>query len=68
VEECKYLSLCTKLKSKLIKDFNLKPDKQNLIEQKMEKALNSLVEETIFLNRTTTAQALRSTINKWNLR
>jgi hypothetical protein len=29
-----YLSLCTKLKSKWIKDLNIYPDKLNLIEEK----------------------------------
>jgi len=47
-----YLSPCTKLKSKWIKDLNLKPDTHNLID---------------FLNRTPIAQALRSRIDKWNL-
>jgi hypothetical protein len=34
-----YLSLCTKLKSKWIKDLNIKPDALNLIEEKVRKSL-----------------------------
>jgi hypothetical protein len=34
-----YLSPCTKLKSKWIKDFNIKPDTVNLIEEKVGKSL-----------------------------
>ena len=34
-----FLSPCTKLKSKWIKDFNIKPDTLNLIEEKVGKSL-----------------------------
>ena len=34
-----YLSPCTKLKSKLIKDLNIKPDTPNVIEEKVGKSL-----------------------------
>jgi hypothetical protein len=34
-----YLSPCTKLKSKWIKDVNIKPDTLNLIEEKVGKCL-----------------------------
>jgi hypothetical protein len=34
-----YLSSCTKLKYKWIKDFNVKPDTLNLIEEKVRKSL-----------------------------
>ena len=34
-----YLSPCTKLKSKWIKDINIKPDTLNLIEEKIGKSL-----------------------------
>jgi hypothetical protein len=46
-----YLSPCTKLKSKWIKDLNLKPDTQNLIEEKMENSLE-LTGKEYFLKRT----------------
>jgi hypothetical protein len=35
-----YLSPCTKLKSKRIMDFNIKPDTLNLIEEKVGKSLH----------------------------
>jgi hypothetical protein len=55
-----YLSPCTKLKSKGIKNFNIKPDSLNLIEKKMGKNLECIGTEDSFLNRrTSVAQALR---------
>jgi hypothetical protein len=62
-----YLSPCTKLKSKWIKDHNIKPDTLNLIEEKVEKSLEFIVTRENFLNRTPMAHALRSTIDKWDL-
>ena len=61
-----YLSLCTKLKSKWIKDLNVKPDTLNLIEQKMGNGLELLSTGDNFLNRTPVAQVLRPRINKWD--
>jgi hypothetical protein len=43
-----YLSPCTKLKSKWIKDFNIKPDTLNLIEDKVERVFNSLAQGKLF--------------------
>jgi hypothetical protein len=40
-----YLSLCTNLKSKWIKDFNIKPDTLNLNEEKVGKSLELIVIE-----------------------
>ena len=37
-----HLTPCTKLKSNWIKDLNIKPDILNLIEEKAERAWNSL--------------------------
>ena len=62
-----YLSPCTKLKSKWIKDLNIKPDKLNLIEDKLGKGLELIGTGGNFLNRTSMAHALRSRIDKWNL-
>jgi hypothetical protein len=59
-----YLSPCSKLKSKLIKDLNIKPDTLNLIEKKVGKSLKLIGTGEIFLNRNPMAQALRSTIDK----
>ena len=61
-----YLSPFTKLKSKWIKDCNIKPGTLNLIEEKMGNNLEHIGTGDNFLNRT--AQALRSTINKWDLK
>jgi hypothetical protein len=62
-----FLSPCTKLKSKWIKDLHLKQDTLNLIGEKLVKSLEHLGIEEIFLNRTPIAYALRSTINKWGV-
>ena len=62
-----YLSSCTKLKSKWIKDLNIKSDTVNLIEKKLENTLESIGTGGNFLNKIPMAQALRPTIDKWGL-
>ena len=62
-----YLSPCTKFKSEWIKDFNVKPDKINLIELKVGKSLELTGSGDNFLNRRPKAPVLRSTIDKWEL-
>jgi hypothetical protein len=62
-----YLSPCTKLKSKWIKDLNMKPDTLNLTEGKMGKSLELIGTGGNFLNRIPVAHALRSRIGKWDL-
>jgi hypothetical protein len=62
-----FLSSCTKLKSRWIKDLHIKPDTLKLIEKKVEKRLEHMVTGEIFLNRTLIAYALRSRIDKWDL-
>jgi hypothetical protein len=62
-----YLSPCTKLKSKWIKDFNIKPDKMNQIEKKVGNCLECIGTKGNFLNRTPTSQVLKLAINKWDL-
>jgi len=59
-----FLSACSKLKSKWIKDLHIKPDRLIQIEGKCGKALNT---EGIFPSRTPMAYVLRSTINRWDL-
>jgi hypothetical protein len=59
-----YLSLFTQLKSKWIKDLNIKPDTLNLIEEKVGNTLKYIGTRDNFLNRTPTVQTLRSTMNK----
>ena len=62
-----YLSLCTKLKPKWIKDFNIKPATLNLIEEKVGSTLKHIGTGDHFLNITPVSQTLRKTINKWDL-
>ena len=62
-----YLSPCTKLKSKWIKDLNMKPATLNLIEKKVGSTLERIGTGNHFLNRSPAAQTLRETINKWDL-
>ena len=62
-----FLSLCTKLKFKWIKDFNIKPDTLNVIEEKVGKSLQLVVTRGNFQNRNPMAHALRSKIGIWNL-
>jgi hypothetical protein len=61
------LSPFTKLKSKWIKDLNMKPDTLNLIEEKVVKNLELIGMGGNFLNRTPMAHALRLRIDRWNL-
>ena len=62
-----FLSPCTKLKSKWIKDLHRKPDTLKLIEEKVEKSLEHMGTGEIFLSRTPMAYALRTRIDKWDL-
>ena len=62
-----YLSPCTKLKSKRIKDINIKQDRLNLIEEKVGNCLEHFATGDSFLNKTPMAQAVRSIIDKWDL-
>ena len=62
-----YLSPCTKLKSKWIKDLNIKPATLNLIEEEVGSILERTGTGNHFLNITPVAQTLRETINKWDL-
>jgi hypothetical protein len=59
-----YLSPYTKLKSKWIKDLNIKPDTLNLVEEKLGKSLELFGTGGNFLNRT---HALKSRINNWDV-
>jgi hypothetical protein len=61
-----FLSPGTKFISTWIKDLHIKPDSLNLIGEKVEKKLEHMGTGEIFLNRIPMAQALRSTIDKWD--
>jgi hypothetical protein len=62
-----YLSPCTELGSKRIKELNIKTDTLNLMEGKVGESLKLTVTGKIFLNRTPVSKALRSSIDKWDL-
>jgi hypothetical protein len=62
-----YFSTCTKIKSKLVKDLNIKPDTLNLTEEKMRMSLKLIDTGRNFLKKIPMAQALRATIDKWVL-
>jgi hypothetical protein len=62
-----FLSPCTKLKSKWIKELHIKLETLKFIEKKVEKSLEDMGTGEKFLNRTAMACAVRSRINKWDL-
>jgi hypothetical protein len=62
-----YLSPCTKVKSKWIKELHIKPEALKLIEEKVGKSLEDMGTGEKFLNRTAMACAIRSRIDKWDL-
>jgi hypothetical protein len=62
-----FLSSCTKLNSKWIKELHIKPDTLKLTEEKVGKSLKYKVTGEKFLNRTPIAYVLRSRCNKWDL-
>jgi hypothetical protein len=57
-----FLSSCTKVKSKWIKELHIKPDTAKLIEGKVGKSLANMGTREKFLNRTAMACAVRSRI------
>jgi hypothetical protein len=62
-----FLSPCTKVKSKWIKELHIKPETLKLIEEKVGKSLEDMGTGEKFLNRTAMASVVRSRINKWDL-
>ena len=62
-----FLSPCTKLKSKWIKELHIKPGTLKLIEDKVGKSLEDMGTGGKFLNRTAMACTVRSKIDKWDL-
>jgi hypothetical protein len=62
-----FLSPCTNLKSKWIKDIHIKTDTLKLIENKVGKSLANMGTGDNFLNRSPIAYVLRSRIHKPNL-
>ena len=62
-----FLSPCTKVKSKWIKQLHIKPETLKLIEEKVGKSLEDMGTGEKFLNRTAMTCAVRSRIDKWDL-
>jgi hypothetical protein len=62
-----HLSPCTKLKSKWIKDLNIKTDTVNLIGGKVRNCLECFGTGDNFLSRTPAAHAPRPTVDKWDI-
>lgn len=62
-----YLSPYTKIKSKWIEDFNIKPDTLNMIEEKLGNNFEHTGTRDNFLNRTLIVQALSLAVYNWNL-
>jgi hypothetical protein len=62
-----FLSLCTKLKYKWIKDLHIKPETLKIIEEKVGKRLEDLGTGERFLNRALMACSARTRIDKWYL-
>ena len=62
-----FLSPCTKLKSKWIKELHIKPESVKLIEEKAGKNLEDMGIGEKFLNRTAMAYAVKLRIDKWDL-
>jgi hypothetical protein len=59
-----FLSPCTKLKSKWIKDLHIKPETLKFIEEKVGKTLKDMGTGEKFLNRIAMACAVRSRMDK----
>ena len=62
-----FLSPCTELKSKWIKDCHIKSDTLNLTKENVEMRLKHICTVEIFLTSTPVAQDLRSSIDKWEI-
>jgi hypothetical protein len=62
-----FLSPCTKVKSKWIKELHRKPETVRLIEEKVGKSLEDMGTGRKFLNKTAIACAVKSRIDKWDL-
>lgn len=61
------LSPYTKIRSKWIKDLNLKPDMLKLLEKSIGSTLQDTGIEEHFINRVPLAKELRPMIDKWDL-
>jgi hypothetical protein len=62
-----FLSPCSKLKSKWIKELHIKSETLKFIEEKVGKSLKDMDTGEKFLNKTAMACAVRLRIDKWDL-
>jgi hypothetical protein len=62
-----FSSLCTKVKSKWIKELHIKPETLKLTEEKVGKSLEDKGTGEKFLNRRAMSCAVRGRIDKWDL-
>jgi hypothetical protein len=60
-----YLSPCTSINSKWIKDFNIRPETLKLVQETLGNMLEAIGTGKDFLSRTQVAQQLRRRIDKW---
>jgi hypothetical protein len=60
-----FLSPCTNLKLRWIKDLHIKPESLKIIKEKVGKSLNHMGTGEEFLNRTPVSCAVRSRITNW---
>jgi hypothetical protein len=58
------LSSCTSINSKWIKDLNIRPETQKLVQKRAENTLEAIGIGKDFLNRTPAAQQLRERMDK----
>jgi hypothetical protein len=63
-----FLSPCTKVKSKWIKELHIKTETLKLIEEKVGKSLKHMGRGEKFLNRRAMAYAIKSRIDKWDFK
>jgi hypothetical protein len=61
-----YLSLCTGINSKWIKDLNIRPKTLKLVQERSGNTLKAIGISKDFLNRTSAAQQLREWMDKWD--
>jgi hypothetical protein len=57
---------CTSINSKWIKDLNIRPETLKLVQERAQNTLEAIGIGKYFLNRTSAAQQLRESMNKWD--
>jgi hypothetical protein len=60
------LSLCTNIKSKWIKDLNIRPETLKLVQKRAGYTLEVIGIGNNFINRTPAAQQLKVRMDKWD--